>query len=230
MNFFYFNMEMTNISDFSARYWKILELVFTLTLYAIVFRGVVRRFKLRQRAKSSKYPTIPLAVHTTCAIIELLRYYILNLKSEPVPDLFDCVVGMIFAVTSIQMQNTISNGNTVLVRSCYQATALQMFVGAAGSYVYGSARLHRGVIKNYNQFFYIRPIMKPIHNLRLAPNFQDAYALAVLSVNYLALWEGAFPAGIPTHFILTGAFAWLNHWVSKEIAKKFVTIIHLAED
>lgn len=211
---------LTNLSDVLTGHWALLELVYIVTLYAATLKGVVRRFKLRQRGKIKKLPVNLLAVHTAISIIEVLRYHIIALRYEPQPDLFDCILGVMFAVTSIQMQNTISTGNTILVRSSYQATALQMFVGAVGSYAYGGARLHRAVIKNYNQFVYIRQIIGQNQRLRLFTNFHDAYALAVVTVNYLALWEGGFPLGIPTHFLLIGGFALFDQWVTAEIDKR----------
>ena len=210
------------------RQWRPqIDLLYTIILYTpFLLPAATRHFKSSKTAKMMGYPYKALLVHLIAGSIELLRYHVMALSAEPSADGIDVTLCILQAVTSMLLCKGINRGNKFVIRTSFQALALQRMLATGISYATTSPTWHRASIKILNQFIYNRYLLGELVKLDIFPGGRpSAFSALVFASGSVALWEGDYPWGVPMFSALVLGLVAFERWVGRVVFKRQVKML-----
>ncbi|KAK1595474.1 uncharacterized protein LY79DRAFT_546529 [Colletotrichum navitas] len=200
----------------------LLEILWTSGIYLRYLVPSWRKITTPKHSEYTKVPYVPLAIHVIVGTIEVFRYYCqLAITSEaPKPNVVDFGLCLIMAATSLRLAANVRNGRVEIVRTTFQATAVQRMFASALGYMHGDAEWHRASIKLLNNLVWTRLIGGYMNHLQGFRSYGDSFTGAVVVAHQLALWESDYPAGVPFFLAVLSVLLVVDKWASRKLHGK----------
>ena len=208
---------LANLSRFISDHQAHCELAWHVLCYISVTSYHTRRSVPQYNSNFKRSSSLPLALHTACALVEVFRYHIRALDGPVTPTALDAFICLLHSITSFELAKTLMRGRPKPTRAAYQAfTFLRVGIGIT-AVVWEDIHLHRAAVKCLNSFLYTRVSIFLLYNLKALDSYADIYALSTYFATVMAMWEGHVPWFLlHVYNAMFLGLVVLNRWVSNQ--------------
>jgi hypothetical protein len=206
-----------------------LDLLWHLFIYGFILTfntpGVVRNYRRRYQKSSN----LPLYMHLTVGIAEVLRYYVRAVLSqgphgEVQPDLVDLVLCYIHTYGTLVLAKDLLKGHPVLSRAVYQSEGLVRMGLSTAAYLGQSPFLHQASIKFTDNFVYTRFGIMFAVRYGYFPRFSAAYAVGSGISPLLAMADTGIPGGLVLFLGVLWGVVGVNRWTAGMVLERYVSL------
>ena len=220
----------TILESYNPRFYRVIsdhraacELAWHIVCYMSVATYHSRRSVPQYNTTFKKSSSLPLAIHTVCALIEIFRYDIKALSGLVTPTPLDAMLCILHSVTNLELAKTLMRGRPKPTRAGYQAFAVLRVGISVCAVAWGDAHLHRAAVRCLDSFIYTRVCVFLFYYFKVLGSYADIYALSTYLATVMVLWEGGLPVSL-LHALNAMAlgFILLNRWVSSQADRLYV--------